>query len=304
MKEHNKKYYISFGNGIFKKQLERVCNEAKEVGWFDEVIADTPFTIKDFINEHKEFFNNNPRGYGYWIWKPYIILRQLLKMDDGDYLFYTDAGSKILPHRESRFKEYLDKLKQQPILISGEESQYFQHQFTKLSLLKEFGLENDSEFLNSSMGECGLIAIRKCKESIDLIKTWSELIIADNYINTNDDLGDDEQLDSFIEHRHDQSILNILFWLNGYKTLNVSDCYGLGPFFSSRRTDTGMREFAADWWRAEPDYIDVISHPTTVEYLNSKTDPNWWKNQKDYNPKTMFVENDYLHHKWVEYNHS
>tara|TARA_R110002051_G_scaffold280030_1_gene341572 strand:+ start:117 stop:1034 length:918 start_codon:yes stop_codon:yes gene_type:complete len=297
-----KKYFISFGNKNFKNQLDRIFNEAKEVGWFDEVIAYHPYLIRDFIKDHEEFINNNPRGFGYWIWKPYIILKQLLKMNDGDYLFYTDAGSRILPHREDKFNEYLDKLDEQPILINGEGSAsgcggYTQQKFIKLSLLKEFNLENNNLFLNSSHSESGMIAIRKCKESTDLIKKWSELIIKDNYILTNDDLGDDKQLDGFIEHRHDQSILNILLWLKGYKALWFENCYGTGPFFSGRQTDDGYREFCADWFRAEPDYINNSVHGQLGDYVNSKPNKEWYKKQKDYNPNTMFNEEDYLEYR-------
>jgi|TARA_R110000822_G_scaffold204978_3_gene341599 hypothetical protein len=299
-----KKYFISFGNGKFKNQLNRVCNEAKETGWFDGVIADTPSTIKDFIDKHKDFINNNPRGFGYWIWKPFIILDQLNKMNDGDCLFYTDAGSKILPHRENRFNEYINILKKQPIWINGEGGQYNERQYQKISLLKKFNLENDEQFLSSSHTESGMIAVRKCKESLSIIQKWLDLVVDDNYNLVNDKLSNDKQLEGFIEHRHDQSILNILLKTKGYEFLWYSNCYGLGPFFSSRRTDTGMREFAADWWRAEPDYIDNITHPTRFEYLNSKIDPNWWKKQKDYDPNKMFVEDDYMHYRWKEYNHS
>ena len=299
-----KKYFISFGNGIFQSQLDRICNEAKETGWFDGVIASTPFTIKDFIDKHKDFINNNPRGFGYWIWKPYILLNQLMYMDNGDYLFYTDAGSRILPHRKDKLSEYLHKLNHQPILINGEGNAeggggggYTQQKFVKLSLLKEFNLENNKEFLNSSHSESGMIAIRRCKEAIDIIKLWLELITKNNYLLTNDDLGNDKQLDGFIEHRHDQSILNILFYLNNYKALWFEECYGIGPFFSSRQTDDGYREFCADWFRAEPDYNDNAIHGQLEDYLRTKPNKEWYKGQKDYNPNTMFSEWDYLEYR-------
>ena len=71
-----KTYFISFGNGLFQNQLKRITKEAIDTGWFDEVISETPETIKDFIDSHKELFAH-PRGLGFWVWKPYIIKRQL-----------------------------------------------------------------------------------------------------------------------------------------------------------------------------------------------------------------------------------
>ncbi len=297
-----KKYFISFGNKNFKHQLDRIFNEAKEVGWFDEVIAYHPYLIKDFIKDHEEFMLNNQRGFGYWIWKPFIMLKTLLKMDEGDYLFYTDAGSRILPHRKDKFNEYLKLLDNQPILINGEGNNlpyvyYTQQKFTKLSLLKRFGLENNKEFLGSSHCESGMVAIRKCNESIEFIKEWLDVTLEDNYININDDLGNDNQLEDFEEHRHDQSILNILFWLKSYKALWFEECYGVGPFFSSRQTDDGYREFCADWFRAEPDYKGTKFQPYLKDYLKSKTDVEWWKKQKDYDPSMMSSEEDYLEYR-------
>ena len=114
-----------------------------------------------------------------------------------------------------------------------------------------------------------------------------------------DDLNNEKQLDGFMCHRHDQSVLNVMFKVKGYKALIASNCYGVGPFFHSRKTDVGYRKFAADWWRAEPDF-NIEIHHTWDHYLNSKSDPNWWKNQNDYN-NSMLVEEDYLKFKWGEY---
>ena len=33
-----------------------------------------------------------PRGAGFWLWKPWLVLRQLQKMAEGELLLYTDAG--------------------------------------------------------------------------------------------------------------------------------------------------------------------------------------------------------------------
>jgi hypothetical protein len=49
--------------------------------------------------------------------------------------------------------------------------------------------------------------------------------------------------------------------------LNLSECYGIGPFFSSRITDNGARENAPDSFRKEMDY-DVYKHYTWKIYLN------------------------------------
>lgn len=39
---------------------------------------------------------NEHRGAGYWLWKPYIIFREMMHMSDGEYLMYCDAGVELL----------------------------------------------------------------------------------------------------------------------------------------------------------------------------------------------------------------
>lgn len=33
-----------------------------------------------------------PRGAGFWLWKPFLLLQQVKALGDGDVLFYSDAG--------------------------------------------------------------------------------------------------------------------------------------------------------------------------------------------------------------------
>ena len=47
-----KKYFISFGNGIFTKRVQLLKRQAINTGWFDKVIIENTETISSFINEH------------------------------------------------------------------------------------------------------------------------------------------------------------------------------------------------------------------------------------------------------------
>ena len=72
------RYHIfSFGDGGFKYKKQLLKKEAELTGWFDEVVIHSSETIFDFLNEHRDFVKKNKRGYGYWIWKPHIILKLL-----------------------------------------------------------------------------------------------------------------------------------------------------------------------------------------------------------------------------------
>jgi hypothetical protein len=264
-------YLISFGDDYFNYKKQILKKQAEDTGWFDKVIIHSPETLSNFFIKHKDFVTNS-RGYGYWIWKPYIILDLLEKINEGDNIFYIDSGGCILKHRNKRFEEYLEMLNSTPILVfcdggsCGNPPDYKEKYFQKMKVLKRFSLENDENFLNSGQIEGGVFICKKSQESINFVKEWLNLVTEDNYSLVNDD-DDFEQLNEYKGHRHDQSILSILSKRKKVNILGLIDTYGMGPFFSSRMSDNGLRMFAPDGFRKQPDY-DNTKHLNWQMYLN------------------------------------
>jgi hypothetical protein len=252
-------YLVSFADNNFKYQKQRLEKEAESSEWFNDVVIHSPETLVDFFEKYK-YFEKKFRGYGYWTWKPYIILDQLKKINEGDILVYIDCGGSILKHKKHRFDEYKSLLDQtdRPVITFNDyvtfgEIKYKEKYFQKMKVLKRFALENNEDFLNSGQIESGLFICKKSNFTVSLVQEWFDLLIEDNYalVNDEDDL---PQREDFIEHRHDQSILSILCKLNNTIILPLSECYGIGPFFSSRMADHGPREMAPDAFRMEKNY--------------------------------------------------
>jgi hypothetical protein len=268
------KCLITFGNDLFKNQKERLKKQASDTGWFDRIILESPETIQNFCSLHSNFIENNKRGYGYWIWKPYIILRQLNEMKDGDFLFYIDSGSSIVPHMKHKFDSYIQAMTEsdRPIMTFNDQV-YPERNFQKMGVLKRFvtdgkSLDQNEDFLNSQQIESGVFMCRKNDFTMQFVQLWLDLLLEEDYRLVND-LDDNIQFPEFNDHRHDQSILSILCKLNG-TIIWSCEAYGIGCFFSSRLTDNGPREFAPDKFRVEPDY-DPYKHQTWKEWLE---DPN------------------------------
>lgn len=260
-------YLVFFGNDDFKYKRLLLKREAELCGWFDDIIAHTPESISDFLSRHQDFVRENKRGYGYWIWKPYIVLDLLKRINDNDCIFYIDSGASILNHRKDRFDEYLNILNQseQPIIAFGGQSPYKERQFQKMTILKRFGLEEDEDFLNSGQIESGVFACKKTEFTVRFFEEWLALMLENNYclIDDRDSL---EQLEGFVENRHDQSIFSILCKSHQVNILSLYDCYGMGPFFSSRTSDSGSRAFAPDKYRMENDF-EPEKHWCWKQYL-------------------------------------
>jgi hypothetical protein len=260
------KYFIAFANNEFKNQGERLKKQADSTGWFDRVIIENKESIANFYDTHKEFIDANNRGYGYWIWKPYIIHRLLSNIDYDDYIFYTDTGASIIPHKYNRLLEYINLLNNSNRPIITFSAQYPEKYFQKLSVLKHFNLSSNTDFLDSYQTEGGVFICKKTDFVVHFVKTWLDLVLYDNYKLVIDSIDNEEELMGFLEHRHDQSILSILCKEFGTNIICCNEAYGSGPFFSSRLTDGLPRRFAPDLFRTDIRY-DENRHFTWSEWL-------------------------------------
>ena len=217
------KKFITFGgpNLMFHRNLERICKEAKDIDFFDEIIGFNEMDLKmdtPFWNKHGIFIEtNNIRGYGYWIWKPYLIKKELDKINNGDILIYCDAGCQINKNGKERLSEYIDLLnidKQNYGIIS------FQIEFKELLYTKNVifdFMNSDDNFKNKLQCASTVLIIKKNQHSINIIDKWYDL--ACNYNLLNDDINN--EIKSFVENRHDQSLLSIL--VNTYGSIKLLD---------------------------------------------------------------------------------
>lgn len=94
----NKKILITYGDELYRKSLDRIAEEARNTGEFDEVITYTKADLPEEITSNVLF--SHKRGGGYWLWKPYVCLKTLEKCDDTDIVVYSDCGNKLFRHKQ------------------------------------------------------------------------------------------------------------------------------------------------------------------------------------------------------------
>ena len=91
-----KKVHISFANEKYYPSLDLLEKTSLEIGKVDQFIKYTDSWLKttEFWNKNS-FILSRPRGAGYWMWKPFIILETFNELEEGDIVMYSDAGLKI-----------------------------------------------------------------------------------------------------------------------------------------------------------------------------------------------------------------
>jgi len=219
LKNKQEKHFITFGGPTinFHNRVKELCNDAKELNFFDNIKGFTDIDLKNdkiFWNNHCEFIENNKRGYGYWLWKPYIIKKYIDKMKYNDILIYCDCGCSFNKKGINRFYEYIEMLNTNinnygiisfvlPLAIHIEKS------WTKKKILDILNVSEDDKNSKQNMG--GVLIIKKNNHSIDIINKWYKLSC--NYELINDNISN--EIDLFKENRHDQSLFSILVKQNG-----------------------------------------------------------------------------------------
>ena len=217
-KQH--KTFITFGGPTcnFHNNVNRICEEAKYMDVFDEITGFTECDLQNdklFWEKHNEFIENNKRGYGYWIWKSYLIKKKISELNENDILIFCDAGCEININGKQRLLEYIDMLNynKENYGIITFQLEYKEYQFTKKSVFDTLQFNDTNVFQNIS----GIIIIKKNNHSINIINEWYKY--CENYNLINDIIQVEDS--NFIENRHDQSILSVLS--NKYGSIKILD---------------------------------------------------------------------------------
>ena len=205
------KYFITFGSGgqNYYDAVNRLVNQAQNLNYFDKIIGYTDNDLKkddEFWNKHSNFIENNKRGYGYWLWKPYIIKKTMENMEDGDILLYSDCGCEIDINKNTKIIKLLNEFQINNDLILTSTG-CIEKKWNKMDLIVKLNMLDD-KYLNSSQYQASVVLYSINEKTRNFINEWYEL--ACDYHNINDSPSIIKNSDIFREHRHDQSIFSLL----------------------------------------------------------------------------------------------
>jgi hypothetical protein len=208
---------ISFGSQEYAYSLARHTSEFEKSGLFQKVIGYTQKDLgKEFVQAHRSFFSKNKRGFGYWLWKPYLIWKTLETMEDGQTLIYSDAGCTLMLESTDKFREFIEDFEKSGKILNCASEGYCRLPIlVKADLFHYMNIYDIDSYMNLPEIESGRLIFRKCPESIAFVKEWYRIGCDDNYHYIDDSPSKTPNVSLFHEHRHDQSILSLLCYTRG-----------------------------------------------------------------------------------------
>ena len=238
-----KRIICSFANKCYSNSFVRLNNQIKEINFFDLCYLYNEDNLgAEFKESYSSLLIDGSRGFGYWVWKPHLILKILEDLEEGDTLLYIDAGCHINAKGKKRLIEYFELLELSKTGIIGFQlpsdltsNNFFYKRiikkdffstgnWTKGDLLDYYDVRHNQSVINSPQIIAGIILIKKKEESIFIIKKWMETYRNIKLIDDSNSLSDNK--DTFIENRHDQSVFSILCQLFKVDLMDTSEIEG------------------------------------------------------------------------------
>jgi hypothetical protein len=222
-----KKYFCTFADSRMKRSLKRIEQQAGDLNFFDKIIINDENSLdQEFKKTFKDKLIKGTRGYGYWAWKPQVILQALEEMDDGDILLYADVGCHLNKGGLERLKYYFDQanLSETGLFVFQEavkaeddnlETIYLHKEkiWTKGDIFNYFSVTDDKTIYDSGQIIATTFFIKKNGKSLDIINKWLS-IFKDNFYLVDDSISRINNFEGFRENRHDQSIFSVLCKIN------------------------------------------------------------------------------------------
>ena len=213
-----KKTFITFAADTprypqLTKRVKIVCEQAKSLRYFDKIIGYTDQDLKqdtEYWWKYGNFIESNPRGYGFYMWKSSVVKRTIDDMNDNDILIYIDAGCTINTYAKKRLDEYVDMVRKSDHGIISFQMELSSQKYTKKELFDY--MEVSPEYQNKNQFVAGILILRKNENTKKIVDEWFRVSHIPEMIN---DQHSSTQHPDFIDHRHDQSILSILFYRYG-----------------------------------------------------------------------------------------
>lgn len=202
------KYLVNFANGSFLESQKLNAKSAIECGGFDKVFS---YSMNDIDQEfvlRNRIILSQKRGAGYWLWKPYFILKTLSLINDGDILMYADSGSKFI----SNIDPIVNLVNNDPNgMICFNLDKCYEYEYTKGDCFVELGVDVNSmrNITHSEQIMSSFHIMRKCPFVVNF---YSRMLFMCGKLHAITDMPNilAANLDGYKSHRHDQSIFSLM----------------------------------------------------------------------------------------------
>jgi hypothetical protein len=206
--------FLSYATGAFTEARDMLCQSALNVG-FSEALACGPDDLDPAFRAKHAQTLLEPRGAGYWIWKPQIIIQTLKKLGPDDILVYSDAGRSSYYHFHTRPDKLIAKAKSLGFLTGVAIHQHGPlATWTKRDAFIRLGLDNSSAH-HAPVIQATWSFWTPCQAAFEFLSDWRAACEDPACLTDQPNIEGLDNLAGFKDHRHDQSLSSLITHKSG-----------------------------------------------------------------------------------------
>ena len=206
------------------RRAQRLNSKTARQWGADRVIEYTAEDIDAAFRTANQEILGNPRGGGYYLWKPYVFYRGYQELGDGDYLIYTDAGS-IYVDAIQKLIDCMEK-EQVNLMLFSLQNEMLERKYTKRDAFILTGCDEE-KYANTPQSIGGYMVCKKSPEVEDFFQEVLSYAQDIRIISDRPNTMGKENYPDFVDHRHDQSVISLISKKRGIKKFRDPSQYGI-----------------------------------------------------------------------------
>ena len=218
----SKIHLISFGAPFekFKSAHKRFYTNARYFNMFESINIFSEKNIYKFSKDFESYKDKilNTKGYGYWIWKYFLVSEMMNQIPQNDIILYADIGCTFNKKGSQRFNDYVAKAKKYGALTFELDHEEFKYT-KKDTFIRIFGHSFDD--YSSYQRLAGIFFLVNNKFNKFLVEEIKSIGLENDFHFISDSPSSEPNHESFVAHRHDQSIFSLIS--KKYKLIAIKD---------------------------------------------------------------------------------
>lgn len=210
---------VSFGSSNLRPAIRRFRLQAKLSGLFSEIRVFSEDSLdQNFREEFGSLLNASTRGFGYWLWKPQIVLQTINSLPRGTPVLYLDLGCHLRPFMTFDWGPIIELCRTSPSGLVGFQDRKKDPQVTAMSseavwtkgdLFDHFEVRLRRDVYETPQFAAAAFFLTADPRSRRFLMQW--LSVARQGLHLFDDTPSVRpNFPEFREHRHDQSVFSLL----------------------------------------------------------------------------------------------
>ncbi|MCU0435827.1 MAG: hypothetical protein MUC87_20375 [Bacteroidia bacterium] len=223
---------LSYSTPSFRLSQRLLCLSARLCG-VNRCLSKTRKDLEQtaFYAQYRHILDQ-PRGGGYWLWKPYYILETLKQLAEGDILIYADSAVLLWKKPGEVIKHVRENGGLGLFYNAKKVSEY-----TKRDLLLAMHCD-EPRYYDAPQIHANFMIFERNARTLAFLEEVMHYATLRELITDAPNAPGIENLPDFIDHRHDQAIFSLAMHKNSYTVLADATQFRIKPaHFNINRGD-------------------------------------------------------------------